>query len=142
MAFQDWGSDLTSGICRLGGLMLKVDADTELSAPQEPPSSTISQEVFHQTREQHSKVDAIMQMTLKSNVMTLCSDYERQLETYERLKDKLQLALTAEMHTATLQGLAASGKRLQKKLAEITTLAEQGHIDITDQIQDFIQRQA
>ena len=68
--------------------------------------------------------------------------YERQLETYERLKDKLQLALTAEMHTATLQGLAASGKRLEKKLAEITTLAEQGHIDITDQIQDFIQRQA
>ena len=61
---------------------------------------------------------------------------------YERLKDKLQLALTAEMHTATLQGLAASGKRLEKKLAEITTLAEQGHIDITDQIQDFIQRQA
>jgi hypothetical protein len=78
----------------------------------------------------------------KSNVMTLCNDYERQLETYERLKDKLQLALTAEMHTATLQGLAASGKRLEKKLAEITTLAEQGHIDITDQIQDFIQRQA
>ena len=43
MAFFDWGSDLTSGICRLGGLMLKVDADTELSLPQVPPSTTISQ---------------------------------------------------------------------------------------------------
>jgi hypothetical protein len=55
MAFQDWGSDLTSGICRLGGLMLKVDANTDLSAPQEPSASTISQDVFHQRPSGRSK---------------------------------------------------------------------------------------
>jgi hypothetical protein len=46
------------------------------------------------------------------------------------------------MHAATIQGIAAHGKRLEKKLAEINMLAEQGQIDITEQIQDFIHRQA
>ena len=74
--------------------------------------------------------------------MNLCNDYEKHLEAYGRLKEKLQQVLPAEVRADTIQGIAAYEKRLQKKLAEIHTVAEQGQIDISDQLQDFALRQA
>jgi hypothetical protein len=129
----------TADIAALQGTML--GQSTKYEALQE--------EVKAELREQQAKVEAIgtstqhlLHMTIKSNLMNLCNDYEKHLEAYGRLKAKLQQVLSAEVRSDTVQGIAAYEKRLQKKLAEIHTVAEQGQIDISDQLQDFALRQA